>query len=56
MMLQPGVVMVPPPGTQSMSYIRQIGEGANPSVKGQNNRAKVYMLDGVSNFETFGKQ
>ncbi len=54
MMLQPGVVMVPPPGTQSMSYTRQIGEGANPSVNGQNNRANVYMLDGVSNFETFG--
>ncbi len=54
MMLQPGVVMVAPPGTQSMSYTRQIGEGSNPSVNGQNNRANVYLLDGVSNFETFG--
>ncbi len=54
MMLQPGVVMAPPPGTQSLSYTRQIGESANPSVNGQNNRANVYMLDGVANFETFG--
>ena len=54
MMLQPGVVMAPPPGSQSLSYTRQIGETANPSVNGQNNRANVYMLDGVANFETFG--
>ena len=37
-----------------MSYTRQVGEAANPSVNGQNNRANVYMLDGVANFETFG--
>ena len=54
LMLQPGVVMVRPPGSQSLSYTRQIGEAANPSVNGQNNRANVYMLDGVANFETFG--
>ena len=54
LMLQPGVVMVRPPGSQSLSYTRQVGEAANPSVNGQNNRANVYMLDGVANFETFG--
>ena len=54
LMLQPGVVMVRPPGSQSLSYTRQIGEAANPAVNGQNNRANVYMLDGVANFETFG--
>ncbi len=54
LMLQPGVVMVNPPGSQSLSYTRPIGETANPSVNGQNNRANVYMLDGVANFETFG--
>ncbi|MCP5116796.1 MAG: hypothetical protein GY953_38715, partial [bacterium] len=54
MMLQPGVVTVGMPGSQSLSYTRQIGEATNPSVNGQNNRANVYMLDGVSNFETFG--
>ena len=51
LMLQPGVVMVRPPGSQSLSYTRQIGEAANPAVNGQNNRANVYMLDGVANFE-----
>lgn len=54
LMLQPGVVMVRPPGSQSLSYTRQVGEAANPAVNGQNNRANVYMLDGVANFETFG--
>ena len=54
MMLQPGVVTVNPPGSQSLSYTRGIGEATNPSVNGQNNRANVYMLDGVANFETFG--
>lgn len=54
MMLQPGVVTVLPPGSQSLSYTRSIGEGTNPSVNGQNNRTNVYLLDGVANFETFG--
>ena len=54
MMLQPGVVTVNPPGSQSLSYTRGIGEATNPSVNGQNNRTNVYMLDGVANFETFG--
>lgn len=54
MMLQPGVVTVNPPGSQSLSYTRGIGEATNPSVNGQNNRSNVYMLDGVANFETFG--
>ncbi|HYO80800.1 MAG TPA: carboxypeptidase-like regulatory domain-containing protein [Bryobacteraceae bacterium] len=54
MMLQPGVVTVSPPGSQSLSYTRGIGEATNPSVNGQNNRSNVYMLDGVANFETFG--
>ena len=54
MMLQPGVVMVLPSGSQSLSKTRPIGETSNPSVNGQNNRANVYMLDGVANFETYG--
>ncbi len=54
MMLQPGVVTVLPPGSQSLTYTRGIGEGTNPSVNGQNNRTNVYLLDGVANFETFG--
>jgi len=54
MMLQPGVVTVLPPGSQSLSYTRPIGEATNPSVNGQNNRTNVYLLDGVANFETFG--
>jgi hypothetical protein len=54
MMLQPGVVTVNPPGSQSLSYTGGIGEATNPSVNGQNNRTNVYMLDGVANFETFG--
>jgi len=54
MMLQPGVVTVLPPGSQSLSYTRPLGESTNPSVNGQNNRTNVYMLDGVVNIETFG--
>ncbi len=54
LMLQPGVVMTLPPGSQSMSKTRAIGEASNPSVNGQNNRANVFMLDGVANLETFG--
>lgn len=54
MMLQPGVVTVLPPGSQSLSYTRPIGEATNPSVNGQNNRTNLYLLDGVANFETFG--
>ena len=54
LMLNPGTVMVRPRGSQSLSYTRPVGEAANPSVNGQNNRTNVFMLDGVANFETFG--
>ncbi len=54
LMLQPGVNSVSPGGTQSMSYTRAVGAANNPSVNGQNNRANIYLLDGILNIETFG--
>ncbi len=54
LLLQPGVNAAGVPGTQSLSYTRAIGTTYNPSVNGQNNRANMYLLDGVVNIETFG--
>ena len=54
LLLQPGVNAAGVSGTQSLSYTRAIGTTYNPSVNGQNNRANMYLLDGVVNIETFG--
>jgi hypothetical protein len=54
LLLQPGVNAVQVSGTQSLSYTRPIGTVYNPSVNGQNNRANMYLLDGIVNIETFG--
>lgn len=54
LMLQPGVNVAGISGSQSLSYTRPIGTTYNPSVNGQNNRANMYLLDGIVNIETFG--
>jgi len=56
LLLQPGVNVASIGGTQSLSYTRTLpGQVVyNPSVNGQNNRANMYLLDGVVNIETFG--
>lgn len=54
LLLQPGVNAAAVSGSQSLSYTRTFGTVYNPSVNGQNNRANMYLLDGVVNIETFG--
>ncbi|MCC7154939.1 MAG: TonB-dependent receptor, partial [Bryobacterales bacterium] len=54
LLLQPGVNASAVSGSQSLSYTRTFGTVYNPSVNGQNNRANMYLLDGVVNIETFG--
>ncbi len=56
LLLQPGVNVAGIGGSQSLSYTRTLpGQVVyNPSVNGQNNRANMYLLDGVVNIETFG--
>ncbi len=56
LLLQPGVNVAGIGGSQSLSYTRTLpGQTVyNPSVNGQNNRANIYLLDGILNIETFG--
>jgi Outer membrane receptor proteins, mostly Fe transport len=56
LLLQPGVNVAGISGSQSLSYTRGlVGQTVyNPSVNGQNNRANMYLLDGIVNIETFG--
>lgn len=56
LLLQPGVNVAGIGGSQSLSYTRGLqGQTVyNPSVNGQNNRANMYLLDGIVNIETFG--